>query len=280
MSRAWPRLRRRADRRSLLFTGVALALLAAPHAWAPPSWLAPAWVAAASFACFIASIVNHNQMHCAAFTTRLPNVAFNVALALARGHSASGIVVPHNLNHHAQAGREGDWIRPQLAGRGLGWARLARYVVAASANMLVMRLRAGAPRLPADLRSSLLAEKAALAAAIVLAAWHDPRTFALFNALPWLAGLALLVGVNLLQHDACDPASELGGSRNFTGGFGNWLFFNNGYHTAHHLQPGAHWSELPALHARLRGRLPRAELEQPSILAYLWRFGFSRAAGR
>jgi hypothetical protein len=37
-----------------------------------------------------------------------------------------------------------------------------------------------------------------------------------------------------------------------------------------------HWSELPRRHALLRGDLPRADLEQASILAYLWRFGWSR----
>ncbi len=80
----------------------------------------------------------------------------------------------------------------------------------------------------------------------------------------------------LLQHDGCAPGTVLGESRNFIGPLGNWLFFNNGFHSAHHQQPGAHWSTLPARHALLRANLPGADLEQPSILAYLWQFGWRR----
>jgi fatty acid desaturase len=270
--------RRRADWRSLLFVAAALALLATPHLWPVPHAWEAAWIAAATFACFVASIVNHNHMHCAVFARGGANAAFNVALSLARGHTATGIVVPHNLNHHVEAGRPRDWIRPQLAGAGLGWLRLVRYVAAASVHMAAMRLRADAPRLPQQLRAGWLLEKLVLAAVVLAALWHDPRTFAAFNALPWLLGLGLLVGVNLLQHDGCAAGDDLAGSRNFTGRLGNWLFFNNGYHTAHHLQPGAHWSDLPALHEALRGKLSAADLEHASILRYLWRFGWSRTA--
>lgn len=271
-----PILREPSDLRSLAFVAVAIGLLVVPHAsWPEGAW-AVAWPAVAAWACFIASIVSHNHLHCAVFSRVWPNVAFNVALSLARGHTASGIIVPHNFNHHPKALREDDWIRPQLAGYGLGWIRLLRYVRRASSNMLVQRNAAGAPALPSTQRTSLVIEKVVLAAWIIGLAWHDWRVFLWFNLVPWGVGLALLVGVNLLQHDRCDADRPLGESRNFTGRFGNWLFFNNGYHTAHHLEPGLHWSRLPERHAALRGRLPDADLEHVSILRFLWHFGWSR----
>lgn len=273
-----PLLRERADLRSLAFVAAAVLLLLVPHLWRPQGLAAFAWVAVSAWACFIASIVGHNHLHCAVFGRPAANIAFNVALSLARGHTASGIVVPHNFNHHPLALRDDDWIRPALAGHGLGWVRLARYVLRASVNMLVQRLGAGAPALPASQRRSLVIEKLALAAWIAGLLGSDWRVFALFDLVPWGIGLALLVGVNLLQHDRCDPDRPCGESRNFTGAFGNWLFFNNGFHTAHHLEPGLHWSRLPQRHAALRDQLPAADLEQRSILRYLWRFGWSRRA--
>jgi beta-carotene hydroxylase len=257
-------LRNPHDRRSLAFVGITLAALVLPHAIDVPL----AWIALASVLCFIASIVNHNHMHCRTFRRQRHNLLYNLALSIARGHSATGIVVPHQFNHHKESGASGDWIRPALAGKGIGWLRLLRYVPAASLTMMVERARAGAPVLPARRQRSQDIERWFLAAVIGIALVHDWRVFLLFNAVPWLLGLCLLVGVNLLQHDACIP----GESRNFTGRVGNWLFFNNGYHTAHHLRPSMHWSALPLLHAELTPRLPQ---QFTSILAYLWRFGWA-----
>jgi fatty acid desaturase len=265
------------DWRAVAFVAAGLLMLALPYAWRLPGWIAPPWIALATLLCFCASIINHNHMHRPIFRGGAPNRALNLALTLARGHSASGIVVPHNLNHHVHTNWDSDWIRPGLAGRGLGWARMGRYVLAASLSMAVERRRRGAPRLNGEAYPGLLAERIVLAGAIGAGLWLDWRVFALYNALPWLAGLGILVGVNLLQHDGCEGAAPLGESRNFSGAFGNWLLFNNGYHTAHHRDPGRHWSELPALHAQIRGRLPSADLEQVSILGYLWQFGWSRS---
>jgi fatty acid desaturase len=234
------------------------------------------WVAVASLLCFCASIVNHNHMHRPVFRAGWPNRSLNLALTLARGHTASGIVVPHNLNHHVQTNKRSDWIRPDLAGKGRGGVRRCRSGLAASLRLAWARRRAGAPRLNRVAYPGLLLERIVLASAIGAALWHDWRVFAVYIAIPWIAGLGMLVGVNLLQHDGCNEASPLGESRNFTGAFGNWLLFNNGYHTAHHRDPGCHWSELPALHAQIRARLPCADLEHGSILSYLWQFGWRR----
>ena len=296
-----PQLCYRADRRSLCFLLAALGMLLVPHFMPWPGWLAQhtattlvqssltiLWLAFASLFCFIASIINHNHMHCPMFRGKWGNFACNLLLSLARGHTATGIVVPHNMNHHVQAGNEQDWIRPALAGQGRGWWRLLRYVLLASLEMLRQRVKPDAPKLPRRYRSSLRLEKAFLYLAITTLLLHDWQVFLLCNLLPWLLGLAMLVGVNLLQHDDCTPSvhsadgphahtpsgNHPGGSRDFIGKAGNWLFFNNGYHNAHHLHPRAHWSTLPALHERMRDEWMDAPVEQASILAYLWRFGW------
>ena len=78
--------------------------------------------------------------------------------------------------------------------------------------------------------------------------------------------LAPLGGVNLLQHDGCEPAARCRCARDFIGRLGNWLFFNNGYHTAHHLWWELHWSLLPRYHRRYVRPHQPADLEVQSLL--------------
>lgn len=271
-------LRHHADRRTLALVGLACAALILPPVLGPDAIPAGPWIAVSAMLCFIANIANHNHMHHATFQRRVLNQTFNLVLSICRGHTASGIIVPHNFNHHVESGGARDWIRPQLAGRGIGWVRLLRFIVAASVNMLIQRRHPGAPRLGARAELSRRREQRVLAAFILLGLLADWQVFLLFNVLPWMLGLAMLVGVNLLQHDACVPGPVVGGSRDFVGRAGNWLCLNNGYHTAHHQSPATHWSKLPDLHATLADRIRAQGLEYPSVLGFLWRFGWSSTA--
>ncbi|HMW16590.1 MAG TPA: fatty acid desaturase [Accumulibacter sp.] len=255
------------------FTTAALVL---PHVLALGPLSTASWVAIAAVLCFVANIANHNHMHHATFHLRVFNQAFNLVLTICRGHTASGIIVPHQLNHHVESGGPRDWIRPQLAGRGIGWVRLIRFILAASINMLIARRHPGAPRLGPRAEQSRRREQRVLATFILLGVLADWQVFLVFDVVPWALGLAMLVGINLLQHDACLPGRVPGGSRDFVGRVGNWLCLNNGYHTAHHLSPSTHWSRLPDLHAKIAARVRAQRLEYSSVLAFLWRFGWSR----
>jgi beta-carotene hydroxylase len=93
-----------------------------------------------------------------------------------------------------------------------------------------------------------LLERSVFYPALVLLVFVDWRATLLFLVLPWLGAQLALVGVNLLQHQDCDTASEYDHSRNVTGALVNWLLLNSGFHTAHHLRPALHWSLLPAFH--------------------------------
>jgi len=55
----------------------------------------------------------------------------------------------------------------------------------------------------------------------------------------------------MLQHDGCDEGNNINSARNFTGSIINYLTFNNGYHTIHHMNPKLHWSKLPEMHNKM-----------------------------
>ena len=105
----------------------------------------------------------------------------------------------------------------------------------------------------------------------------DLRLWLLFVALPQAHGFHWLLSSNYLQHAGARPgtgpeSSEHGlydASRNFTG-LMNVLWLNIGYHTAHHLEPRGHWSDMPALHKQHVKKVP-PWLVETSLLWYFVR---------
>jgi fatty acid desaturase len=76
-----------------------------------------------------------------------------------------------------------------------------------------------------------------------------------------------MIFINYIQHVHTDPWSEHNHSRNFVSKLGNWLVFNNGYHTAHHESAGLHWSKLAEAHSKIAHRID-PELNQSSIFGF------------
>jgi fatty acid desaturase len=258
---------------------ITLVLLGTPQIVALPPWITAAWIVATVVACCACHVVVHNHGHCPLFVSDSDNRVFNLFATVARGHCASDVFLPHNVNHHAAQGRPGDWIATRLGGTGPAAMRIARFVVRAALSMIRERRRLGEKglaMLPEPFRSSLPREKLLLPAAIVLLLWQDWQAALLHALLPWGTSLVWLVGVNYVQHEDCDPESAWAHSRNFTGRFTNWLLFNNGYHSAHHLQPAVHWSELARLHATIADRVPVRLLEHSATRYMVRRFLLDR----
>jgi fatty acid desaturase len=265
------------DRRSLLFVALTIALLLIPL-WLPlPLWAQPVWLTLSSLFCFNACIVNHNHVHTPMFVSSRLNTLFGVVLTLAKGHSSAGVIQAHNDNHHRHQGSPEDWIHPGLAGNGIGILRLFRFILMASLSMA--RGRRQSTPIDCQLqRDRIRLERLVLAGFIVLLLYLAGFRALIFVGLPWVLGICMLVGVNLLQHDGCEAGNGYRSSRNFTGKFGNWIFFNNGYHTIHHIDPGMHWSQLADAHKRLVHVHIPTDLEQPSILSYLLQHYIIRGA--
>jgi hypothetical protein len=99
----------------------------------------------------------------------------------------------------------------------------------------------------------------------------DWKRWVWFALLPQFYAKYCILSLNLLQHDGCDITSKYNFARNFTDPLLNYLCFNNGFHTVHHLYPGLHWSVLPRKHQELIAPHIAPSLEDPSILGYMWR---------
>ncbi len=64
--------------------------------------------------------------------------------------------------------------------------------------------------------------------------------------------------VDYLNHYGCDETSDniYEHANNSLSKIFNRTTHNFGYHTAHHVKPGAHWTKLPEIHEEIAGKIP------------------------
>lgn len=272
-------LRHAADRRTLALL-VASAALYAAH-WisgASAHWLVIPGAVLAISAC----VVKHNHIHAPTFRHPLLNRGLNVWLALLTGTSTTGIRLAHNQRHHRTSQSPEDFVRCSLVQRRSALFALISFFPLVVVQTWLHARKDGATvrRQSAPLRRLKRVEQAAVWMLLGAALIFDARQFFWVFAIPWLAGQWFLITINLLQHEGLEPGNEMLGSRNVIGIWSNWMFLNNGYHTAHHLRPALHWSLLPHFHREtLEPYLP-AELESTSLAALLFNWLKARSANR
>jgi fatty acid desaturase len=87
--------------------------------------------------------------------------------------------------------------------------------------------------------------------------------------------------VDYLNHYGCDERSDnpFEHANNSLAWWFNYTTHNFGYHTAHHMRPGAHWTELPAIHQTIADRIPKRCLKpfSWSFLLLPYHFYLSRS---
>ena len=257
-------LRRRADRRALVFLAVTSSLYVIHWlAGASAHWLLiPSAVLAVSICA-----IKHNHIHGSMFRSPALNRSLNVWLACLTGTSTTGIRMAHNQRHHRHNQSPEDHVRCSLVWRQsafvafIGFCPLVIAETWRHARQDTVRIHAKS----VSLHRLRMAEQAAIWILICAGLLLDWRQFLWVFPVPWLFGQWFMITINLLQHDGLGADDPLLGSRNVVGTWCNWLFFNNGYHTAHHLHPALHWTLLPAYHRQHIGPHLPPELESRSL---------------
>jgi fatty acid desaturase len=265
----WP-LRYRADLRTLMFLVVFNVVLAV-------QWLNIARGTGLAILTYIlavvALVVKHNHMHSPTFRSSAWNSAFELWLSVLTAHPCSGIITSHNVLHHGKNNTGDDFVRCSLVRYRSNLLNFLAFFFASVAAMYRHK--------PADLDDwretqpsfyrQAVAERILTYGSISLLVLLDWRSTLRYCVGPWLFGQWFLVTINLLQHQDCDFESQINHSRNITGRFANWLLLNNGYHTAHHMFPAAHWSKLRTIHVRVIAPQLNSALNERSLWLCIWR---------
>ncbi|MDF1820077.1 MAG: fatty acid desaturase [Alcanivoracaceae bacterium] len=212
-------------------------------------------IAAATLLLFSAcpGSISHNHHHCMTFRHGWMNRIYEVILFLETGIPPFAWTLHHNLGHHKH------YLDPALDPS--AWQQRDGTVMnrikydlynALRVYPEIIRIGRQKPRL---LRRFLLwaGVCTGLLAGLL---WYAPIPTLLVIILPMPIMLVGLLDNTYQQHQGLDMRSEATASRNTTNRFYNLVSWNLGYHTAHHQHPSVHWSQLPALHERVRATIP------------------------
>jgi fatty acid desaturase len=267
-------LRYRADIKTLIFVAIYFALVAVQWIYSPrhlavaiPLLVLTCWFS------FFGAVATHNTVHAPVFTSRPMNRFFQVVLTLTYGHPVSAYVPGHNLSHHKHTQSRRDVMRTSKVR--YRWHLL---------NGLFFMSSVGKDIFLADMRyfkamygrnkpwfRQMILEAVVFVASMGALLALDWKKFLVYVLIPHQYAAWGIITMNMLQHDGCDEKSAYDHSRNFVGKLVNWWTYNNGFHTIHHMEPGLHWSLLPAEHARRVAPFIHPNLDQQNFVAYLFR---------
>lgn len=268
-------LRNQADYRTILWVGLAVALVAIQYTWPSTVWfLSPV-------SCYLAvacGVISHNHNHQPTFSIKRLNYGFGHLLTFFYGYPTLMWIPTHNLNHHLFTNRPGDatitWRHTNLNNLWvvLTYPFVSGFYQSEAVKTYIQRTKLKNRKMYARILFQYTFWVGSYGFMLWLA-WFlhhaDGNRTGLYVwffsvLLPAISSATVIMMFNYVQHVHADAWSDHDHSRNFTSRSFNFLFFNNGYHTAHHQRPGLHWSLLREAHEQIAPRIDPA-LNEPSL---------------
>lgn len=271
-------LRFRSDLKTLLWIAIAAALVAVQYA--RPDLVKYLWIFSAYFALAIGTVA-HNHNHSPTFKSKRMNYAFGNVISLFYGYPVFAWVPTHNLNHHKYVNRAGDaTITWRYSDKHNLWVAFSYFFVSSyfqsdPIKQYIAKAKTSNPTLYRRIVTQWVFFAGVHASLLLFGIWlHGFGTglyvWVLSCGVPGLFTVWTTIFFNYEQHVHTDPWSEHNHSRSFRSPVLNFLLFNNGYHAAHHENPGLHWSKLPEAHAKIEP-LIHPDLVQDSFWAYCFK---------
>lgn len=206
---------------------------------------------------------NHHHQHVNAFRSPFLNRVYDLVLAVQTGVGPYTWVLHHNLGHHQNylnqpphaEPDESHWTRKD----GSTMGRI-EYTLHTFFHHQVDVYKVG--RRHPDVFRRYLLMKIPCYAFVALGFYLNPLNYLIVFFVPALLALMHTCWATYEHHAGVHTAEHVEASVNREHPLFNLLTCNLGLHTAHHMFPGRHWSELPRLHASIRDQIPEAQLLQ------------------
>ena len=190
----------------------------------------------------------HNHSHLSTFRSKKANQLFEIVLFLLCGMMSSKFKLHHNIGHHKNyLDAKSDPSR---------WTYLSGkimprpvYILRYYTTHTYFSVKYGIEY--RKLLNEYVLQQVVVLLVLAVLYYLKPvetlRYFIIPMTLAWMIFISMTYDdhVGLFEDDAMQASFTK------TNKYINLLVFNNGYHLAHHLKPGLHWSELPAYHEKI-----------------------------
>jgi fatty acid desaturase len=198
------------------------------------------------------STIVHNQSHLGMFRSRVFNRLIELLMFLQTGMYTTKFALHHNRGHHLHyrdpKRDPSTWVRTD----GTAMSRLAyigHYFL--TYNYHVVRIGRAHPHLLLQCALQVVLSYVALAAIV----YARPAAAAIFFVTPIFVVWLNFIHLTYDDHIELYSNDPYAASHTKTHRVLNVVFFNNGYHLAHHLRPGLHWAKLPEFHRQIATRI-------------------------
>lgn len=197
--------------------------------------------------------VCHNHHHTNIFTQPWANRLIETVMYLQTGTSPYSWTIHHNIGHHGDYLDQGKdparWQEPD----GSTMNRLKYdFFNAFMIYPEIWKIGTRHPVLFTRFKRWFVISNLVLLSFVAI----NPMNALIVFAAPMLIMLVVLLDNTFQQHSGLSTDNHLLASRNVEHPLYNFTSWNLGYHTAHHMYPGIHWSKLPDIHAGIRSRIP------------------------
>lgn len=196
---------------------------------------------------------NHHHQHNMVFRQRALNRLLEFFYALHTGAVTNIWVLHHNLGHHRnfldQKIDESRWKYKN----GKPMSELA-YTLIIAATGYSRAYCVGENHKKHQRRFIIFGGLTFIILGLLIA--YNPIPALILFVLPMVASLLFTAWTTYDHHAGLDSDNQFEASFNKLNWLYNLVTGNLGYHTAHHYKPGTHWSKLPALHEKIKHKIP------------------------
>ncbi len=216
------------------------------------------------FGLFVKSFIaawNHHHQHVATFRQRLLNRLLEVVYTFHTGITTNVWVLHHNLGHHVnyldQTKDESGWQRKDGSRMGVIEYTLT---IAITGYLRAFRVGQSYPKF----QKGFLGMGVVNLILLGMFFWVNPRNALFVFLIPMVVVYLATCWITYFHHSGLETEDHLHASHNVTNRLYNIISGNLGYHTAHHMKQGLHWSKLPEFHKTIEDQIPK-ELLNPEF---------------